>query len=417
MPEHALTMRPKVAIIGAGPAGLTAAAKLAARLPGQVMVFDREATSGGIPRHADHLGYGIRDRNRFYSGPRYARLLSADAERAGAKLLTQVAVTGWFDEQTLEATSPQGLVLIRPEVFVFATGARERPRPARLIPGDRSQGIYTTGQLQNLVHLHHRKVGTSAVVVGAELVSWSAVTTLAEAGCRTEALVSQYPQAESYALFKIPGRVIFRTRVETNAKVVAIHGRPRVESVEIEEITTGRRRLIACDTVIFSGEWIPDNELLRAAGVELDPASLSPVVDGAMRTSRDGIFSVGNVNHPVETADVVALEGAYLAEQVQEYLAGVARPGNGIRLCAEEPIRWISPGIIRLGDPAPARNRLVAWVDRFIPMPMVEARQDGRLLGRMRLVWPAAPGRAFRIPAGIVHGWHADGGEVRISIR
>ena len=67
---------------------------------------------------------------------------------------------------------------------MLATGARERPRPARLIPGDRRAGVYTTGQLQNLVHLQHGEVGTRAVVVGAELVSWSAVLTLRQAGCR-----------------------------------------------------------------------------------------------------------------------------------------------------------------------------------------------------------------------------------------
>ncbi len=52
--------------------------------------------------------------------------------------------------------------------LVLATGARERPRAARMVPGDRPQGVLTTGQLQNLVHLKHRSVGSHAVVVGAE---------------------------------------------------------------------------------------------------------------------------------------------------------------------------------------------------------------------------------------------------------
>src|SRR5205823_2521647 len=139
---------------------------------------DREASAGGIPRHSDHPGYGIRDLKRCLSGPAYARRLVTTARNAGAEIQTPKMVTGWVGERTVEATSPHGRQHIHAKTIILATGARERPRPARLIPGDRPAGIYTTGQLQNLVHLHHRTPGTRAVIVGAELVSWSAAMTL-----------------------------------------------------------------------------------------------------------------------------------------------------------------------------------------------------------------------------------------------
>ena len=103
----------------------------------------------------------------------------------------------------------------------------ERPRPARRIPGDRPAGIYTTGQLQNLVHLHGADVGRRAVVVGAELVSWSAVLTLREAGCATALMTTTFDRSESYAAFRIPGRLGLRVPISTRTKVVAIHGRGR----------------------------------------------------------------------------------------------------------------------------------------------------------------------------------------------
>jgi hypothetical protein len=90
-------------------------------------------------------------------------------------------VTGWAGDRALEITSPAGRRTVTADVVVIATGARERPRPGRRIPGDRPAGVFTTGQLQNQVHLLHREVGHQAVVVGAELVSWSAVMTLREA--------------------------------------------------------------------------------------------------------------------------------------------------------------------------------------------------------------------------------------------
>ena len=110
-------LTPRVAIVGGGPAGLSAAARLARVADGDVLVLDREREAGGIPRHADHPGYGIRDRKRFLSGPAYARLLVKDALAAGANISTQTTVTGWEDEATLVATGPQGRLLIRPEVF------------------------------------------------------------------------------------------------------------------------------------------------------------------------------------------------------------------------------------------------------------------------------------------------------------
>lgn len=416
MTDHVKILTPTVAIIGAGPAGLSAGKKLAPAIDGDVILFDRERHAGGIPRHADHPGYGIRDRKRFMKGPAYAKALVADATNAGARIMTQVTVTGWADERTLEATTPSGRIHIRPDVFVFATGARERPRPARMIPGSRPAGVYTTGQLQNLVHLNHEKVGTRAVVIGAELVSWSAVMTLSETGCSTAALISEYPKSESYWLFRVPGKVFFRTRVETECRVVAIHGKKRVTGVEIEEIGTGRRKTIACDTVVFTGDWIPDNELLRMAGVELDPASLSPVVDQDMRTTHPKIFAVGNLNHPVETADVVALEGEYAADRVMEHLRGATTPKVQVRLKADKPIKWISPSRYSPNGPEPARGRLVAWVDEFINRPVITITQNGRQIAEHRLVWPAAPGRAFRIPSRLLTDVSAEGGDVTISL-
>ncbi|HEV7851362.1 MAG TPA: FAD-dependent oxidoreductase, partial [Mycobacterium sp.] len=179
-----------VAIVGGGPSGLTAAAALSGRVDGDVLVIEREVETGGIPRHSDHPGYGMRDLKRFVSGPAYAKRLTAMAQNAGATLETEAMVTGWTGERRLQITSPRGIRTVTADAVVLATGARERPRPARLVPGGRPDGVYTTGQLQNLVHLHHADVGSRALIVGAELVSWSAVLTLREAGCATVGMVS-----------------------------------------------------------------------------------------------------------------------------------------------------------------------------------------------------------------------------------
>jgi len=409
--------RPEVIIVGGGPAGLAAAARLAPRVTGTVLVLEREEHAGGIPRHSDHSGYGLRDLHRLMRGPQYARRLDGLARDAGAVVCTSAMVTGWDPGGGVAVTSPDGRQVLTAPVILLATGARERPRSARLVPGDRPAGVYTTGQLQNLVHLHHQVPGSRAVVAGSELVSWSAVLALRHAGCATVLMASVHDRPESYAAVTLAGRTALGFPVAARTKVTRVIGRGRVEAVEIMHLGTGRRRVVPCDTVVFTGDWIPDNELARAAGLGIDAGSGGPVVDTALRTSADGIFAAGNLVHPVDTADVAALSGRHAARQIERWLAGDRPDRRGVRLAAAPPLRWVSPGLVRPGDPAPARQRLLAWADELVRAPRVTLIQDGHRIASMRLPWAAAPGRIFRMPSSLLDHIDPGGGEATVSLR
>jgi thioredoxin reductase len=415
--SSARDQRAEVLIVGAGPAGLTAAAALAPRVPGRVLVLDREAAAGGIPRHSDHSGYGMRDMRRFLRGPAYARRLVDRARQAGAEIQTETMVTGWADERTAEITSPRGRERIQARAIVLATGARERPRPARLIPGDRPAGVYTTGQLQNVVHLHHRAPGTVAVIVGAELVSWSAAMTLREAGCRVAAMTSLYARPEAYAAFTVPGRLALKIPVATRTRIERIIGHDRVHAVEVENLDTRERRTIDCDTVVVTGDWIPDHELARSAHLQMDPATLGPLVDTSQATDTPGTFAIGNLVHPVDTADVAALDGRAVAPHVLAYLHhGPDRsPRPRPRLLPGANLKWLTPGVLdQAADPP--RSRLLAWPQRQIPLPTVTVTQQGATVARRRMPWTASPGRVFRIPAEILRGANIHDGPITVDI-
>jgi thioredoxin reductase len=404
-----------VAIVGGGPSGLTAAAALAPSVDGDVLVIEREAQTGGIPRHSNHLGYGIRDLRRFISGPAYARRLTTMARDHGARLETEAQVTGWDGERRLLVTSPAGRRVVEADAVILATGARERPRPARLIPGDRPQGVYTTGELQNLVHLHHASVGKRAVVIGAELVSWSAVMTLREAACQTVAMTSRYTRSEAYAAFRFFGRVVFRVPVQTRSRVVRINGKHRVESVLIENLDTKLRQVIECDTVVTTGDWIPDHELARLANLVIDEATLGPIVDTGLRTSAPGVFAVGNLVHPVDTADAAALDGEHVAPVVTGSLRHDPATKPSMRIKTAPPFRWVTPQLISNGTPAP-RGDLLIWTDEYHPLPKVRAIQGGRILAEKRVLWPASPGRVFRVPYDLVATAAPEHGVVTIEM-
>ncbi len=177
-------------VVGAGPAGLAAATALKDAGVGRVVVVEREDEAGGVPRLCEHTGFGLRDLHRVMNGPAYARRWVDRAIASGADIRTRTMVTGWAAPGRAELTGPAGLLRVDACAVVLATGARERSRAARLVPGTRPAGIFTTGQLQQMVHREKLPVGRRAVVVGAEHVSYSAVLTLREAGVRPVALVT-----------------------------------------------------------------------------------------------------------------------------------------------------------------------------------------------------------------------------------
>jgi hypothetical protein len=141
-------------------------------------------------------------------------------------------------------------------------------------------------------------------------------------------------------------------------------------------------------------------------------------VDTALRTSQQGVFAAGNVLHPVDTADIAALDGTFVADRVQAHLCNgtaAARP-LGIRILADAPFRWVSPGLLRPNDPAPPRKRLLLWSDQLIRFPTVTISQLGRVIATKGTPWPASPGRVFRIPASVLDAVDPDRGNVTIGI-
>ena len=403
-------------IVGGGPSGLAAAIELRGLGVSPVTVIEREREAGGIPRHSDHSGFGLRDLRTVLSGPRYAQRYRELAEEKGVDIAVETMVTDWEGERRLRLTGPGGRQEIEPPTVVLATGCRERPRSARLIPGSRPAGVMTTSVLQQLVHLQGRKVGRRAVIVGAEHVSFSAVATLAHGGASVAGLVTELPRHQSLAAFRAGAAVRYRAPVWTRTALSAIHGMERVESVELTELESGRTRTVDCDLVIFTADWIPDHELAVMAGCELDRGSLGPLVDTALRTTRPGVFAAGNLVHPAETADVCGLDGRHAAPAVAAYLHGPGEWPSSARVTAPAPLAWIAPNLVLASGNPPPRNRFLLRSREFVRRARIQVRQGGRELWSGR-VGRLVPGRSAHIPAGWVAGVDPDSGPVIVSVK
>jgi hypothetical protein len=252
------------------------------------------------------------------------------------------------------------------------------------VPGSRPAGIFTTGSLQHFVYANHLPVGKKAVIVGAELVSLSALLTLRHAGVRPAYMVTEWPDHQLYwpylSMKWLFADLLLRTPIATRTQVSEIFGQRRVEGVTLTQLETGRSEQVACDTVIFTGDWIPEYELARLGGLTIDPGTRGPQIDAQWRTSRPGVFAAGNLLRGAETADASALEGRQAARQIASFLRQPAWPEQPLMIEVTAPLAWVCPN--RVTTMAASGQAFGFQTNQFCHQVAVEVWQGEQQLHR-----------------------------------
>lgn len=387
-----------VLIVGAGPAGLAAATVLAQTA--RVTVLDREASAGGIPRHCGHYPFGLREFRRLMKGPDYARALVARALAAGVNIVTGVNVVGLLAGPRLIVTSDSGVQPISAKRVLLATGVRESSRAQRLIGGEKPGGIISTGALQGMVYLEGRRPFRRPVILGTELVSFSAIMTCSHAGIRPLAMI----EPNAWVTARWPAALFPKLRgiaLHLSTNIKAIEGRERVERVVLDG--PDGESSIDADGVIVSGRFRPEATLLMDSHIERDAATGGPVIDAYGRCSDANYFAAGNLLRPVETAGWSWAEGRAVGEAIKADLAGKlpAMQPNRISLSGDA-LQWALPQYIQPANADAAFQSLQLRVNRPVSgrlslrvdgVEVAGRRIDTRPERRISLPLPAAPGR------------------------
>ena len=306
---------PDLVVIGGGPAGLSAA--ITARQKGMtVTVLEREAEAGGAPRHCGHPGFGMRDMQRLWTGPRYAAALRKQA--LGLDLRCGHAVTALHPGGEVAVSGPQGAYTLKARRVLLATGIRETHRAAQLTSGNRPFGIFTTGALQRFVYLHNRLPCRNPVVIGTEMVAYSTLLTLRHMQAKPLMLLEEAPHPQSPRLAVIAAKLVFGVPTHAGITLVGIEGLHKVEAVSY--LQNGTLHRVACDGVIFSGGWVPEAHLARLHPMGVDPMTQGPAVDPTNRTSDPQIYAAGNVLGSIRTSGPCAVEGRRVAAAIAREL-------------------------------------------------------------------------------------------------
>jgi len=324
----ALTTICDVLVIGGGPAGMAAA--LAARASGcqDVLILERESELGGILRQCIHTGFGLHIFKEELTGPEYAARYVEQVKAAGIAYQCDTMVISLSAERVATCVSPShGLQRIEARAVVLAMGCRERPRGAIGIPGTRCAGILSAGTAQRFVNLEGLMPGKQVVIVGSGDIGLIMARRMTFSGAKVEAVVELMPYSSGLKRNVVQCLHDYDIPLLLSHTVTAIRGKERVTGVTVNQVDAnlrpipGTERDFACDTLLLSVGLIPENELSRAAGLELDPMTTGPVVDERLECSVPGIFACGNVLHVHDLVDNVSMEAERAGQQAATHAA------------------------------------------------------------------------------------------------
>ena len=343
-----------VVVIGGGPAGLAAALKAREKAE-KVAVLERNDELGGILNQCIHSGFGLHVFKEELTGPEYAQRYVDMVKETDISCYLNTMVINVTEDKHVIAMSEDGMLVFEAASIVLAMGCRERTRGQIRIPGTRPAGVFTAGLAQRYVNLENFKPGSRVVILGSGDIGLIMARRLTLEGIKVVGVYELMPYANG--LYRNIKNCLddFGIPLHLSTTVTKIVGSKRVQAVEVSAVDEnlkpipGTEEIIPCDTVLLSIGLIPENELSKKAGIELNPITNGPKVDNALETSVKGIFACGNVLHVHDLVDQVTKEAEDAGMYAAEYAAEQKSAEAEISVVPEGLVRYTVPTKIASG--------------------------------------------------------------------
>lgn len=343
-------------VIGAGPAGL-AAAQAAQNCGARVCLIERESRPGGILKQCIHDGFGLVRYQEKLSGPEYAwRDVKAVRDRSIEMYTDTFLLSLERSESKFLLTlqnSQRSVFQIEAKAVVAATGCRERTSRQVFIQGERPAGIYSAGTVQRLINIDGYLPGKNCVILGSGDIGLIMARRLVLEGARVEGVYEIKGEPSGLTRNVVQCLEDYNIPLHLNATVTAVHGSERVEGVTVctaegMHPISGTERYVPCDTLVLSVGLIPENDILRPLGVEIDQRTGGPAVDQLLRTSVPGLFSCGNALHVNDLVDYVSESGEIAGRAAASYALGQESEAIRVQVSIEGDILYAVPQFLDL---------------------------------------------------------------------
>ncbi|MGC8972029.1 MAG: NAD(P)/FAD-dependent oxidoreductase [bacterium] len=336
-------MKADIVVIGGGPAGLASALR-AGELGANVVLVERDFELGGILNQCIHTGFGLSLLGKEMTGPEYAEtFIEKVLSLNNIRILLSTMVLDIKDKTVYGVNKKSGIVTIKAGAIILAMGCRERTRGALCIPGERPAGIYTAGSAQRLINIEGLMPGKRAVVLGSGDIGMIMARRLYLEGAEVLGVLEKLPYPGGLTRNVVQCLEDFGIPLYLNHTITEIKGKYRVEGVIIENLLTRKRFFMDVDTILLSVGLIPENELSKKIGVQLDPRTNGPIVDQNRETNVDGIFACGNVLQVHDLVDEVTREAYLAGEGAINYISGKRKIERIINIKPGKNIRYIVP--------------------------------------------------------------------------
>ncbi len=340
-------------IVGGGPAGMSAAVAAYKAGVKDILILEREAHLGGILRQCIHNGFGLHKFGEELTGPEYAARYAEQVKELGIPYKVGTMVTKITPDKEITAiNSTDGIMHIKADAIILAMGCRERPKGALNIAGSRPSGIYTAGTAQKYVNIKGYMPGKEVVILGSGDIGLIMARRMTLEGAKVKAVCELMPYSGGLARNIEQCLNDFGIPLMLSHTVVQIHGKDRVTGVTIAKVDEQRRPIketeqyIACDTLLLSCGLLPENELTKGAGIDIDRITGGAVTDQNRQTSAPGVFACGNVLHVHDLVDYVSDEAEIAGCAAADYIAGIesehvditVKPVSGVRYTVPQRI-------------------------------------------------------------------------------
>ena len=342
-------MKYDLVVVGGGPAGLAAAYEAHENGVEKILIIERDKELGGILNQCIHNGFGLHTFKEELTGPEYAGRFIDMVEGTNIEVMLDTMVLEIEDKIIHAINTEKGYLTIEAEAIVLAMGCRERTRGAISIPGDRPSGIFTAGAAQRFINMEGYMVGKKVVILGSGDIGLIMARRMTLEGAKVEAVVELMPYSNGLTRNIVQCLEDYGIPLYLSHTVIDVKGDGRLEKVIIAKVDENRQPIkgteieFDADTLLLSVGLIPENELSKNAGVELDLRTNGLVVSESMETNREGIFACGNVVHVHDLVDFVTEEAKNAGKNAAKYIKGKKRLKHFTEIKNGENISYTVP--------------------------------------------------------------------------